>query len=148
MLCGLEQRKNVRHPGSIYTFDKGYYDLTWFQQISIKGAYFVTRIKNNAQIEILGQHRAVNEKLGVLRDDITWFTGPQSIKKFPCELRLVEFFDEETQKTYRFITNNFNLTASTIAAISKRRWQIELFSNGSSRISRSRVSSEPAKTPS
>ena len=40
---------------------------------------------------------------------------------------MVEFFDEETKKTYRFITNNFTLAASTIAAIYKRRWQIELF---------------------
>ena len=39
----------------------------------------------------------------------------------------MEAFDEETKKTYRFITNNFNLAASTIAAIYKRRWQIELF---------------------
>ena len=121
-------KKNIAiTPDSIYTFDKGYYDLNWFQQIKIKGAYFVTRIKNNAQIKVLGQHRTANEKLGVLRDDIIWFTGPQSMKKFPGELRLVEFFDKETQKTYRFITNNFNLAASTIAAIYKRRWQIELF---------------------
>ena len=39
----------------------------------------------------------------------------------------MEFRDEETDKVYRFITNNFTLAASTIAAIYKRRWQIELF---------------------
>ena len=31
--------------------------MNWFQQININGAYFVTRIKNTAQIEVLGQHR-------------------------------------------------------------------------------------------
>ena len=51
----------------------------------------------------------------------------QSSKKFPGELRLVEFRDEETDKIYRFITDNFTLAASAIAAIYKRRWQIELF---------------------
>jgi len=114
-------------PDSIYTFDKGYYDLSWFQQISNEGAFFVTRLKNNAQIEFLGQHRVPDEKRGIIRDDIIWFTGPQSVTKFPGELRLVEFFDEETDKVYLFITNNFSLVASTIAAIYKRRWQIELF---------------------
>lgn len=114
-------------PDSIYTFDKGYYDLRWFQQISNQNAFFMTRIKNNAQIEILGQHHPPNVKKGILRDEIIWFTGVQSAKKFPGELRLVEFFDEETGKTYQFITNNFNLAASTIAGIYKRRWQIELF---------------------
>ena len=48
------------------------------------------------------------------------------MKKFPGELRLVEFRDDETNKIYRFITNNFTLAASTIAAIYKHRWQIEL----------------------
>ena len=114
-------------PDSIYTFDKGYYDLRCFQQISNQNALFVTRIKNNAQIEILGQHHPPNVKKGILRDEIIWFTGVQSAKKFPGELRMVEFFDEETGKTYQFITNNFNLAASTIAGIYKRRWQIELF---------------------
>ena len=114
-------------PDSIYTFDKGYYDLSWFQQINNAGAFFVTRVKDNARIEFLGQHRPSDEKRGVFRDEVIWFTGPQSVKKFPGELRLVEFRDEETDKVYRFITNNFTLAASTIAAIYKRRWQIELF---------------------
>ncbi len=41
-------------PDSIYTFDKGYYDLNWFKHIADMGASFVTRIKTNAQIEVLG----------------------------------------------------------------------------------------------
>ena len=114
-------------PDSIYTFDKGYYDLNWFQQIADAGAFFVTRIKDNARIEVLGQHRPADEKRGILRDEVIWFTELQSAKKFPGELRLVEFRDEETDKIYRFITNNFTLAAPTIAAIYKRRWQIELF---------------------
>ena len=56
-------------PDSIYTFDKGYYDLRWFQQISNQNAFFVTRIKNNAQIEILGQHHPPNVKKGILCDE-------------------------------------------------------------------------------
>ena len=70
-------------PDSIYTFDKGYYDLSWFQAISSAGVFFVTRIKNNAQIEFLGQHHEPNKELGILRDEIIWYTGYQSIKKYP-----------------------------------------------------------------
>jgi transposase len=114
-------------PDSIYTFDKGYYDLKWFQHISNSDAFFVTRIKDNAKIEFLGQHRKPNKRLGILRDESVWFTEYQSIQKYPGELRLVEFRDEETGKTYRFITNHFELAAATIAEIYKQRWQIELF---------------------
>lgn len=42
-------------------------------------------------------------------------------------MRMVVYKDDETGKVYRFITNNFRLAASTIAAIYKQRWQIELF---------------------
>jgi hypothetical protein len=112
---------------SIYTFDKGYYDLNWFRHIADSGAFFVTRIKNNAKIEFLGQHRETNENKGIVRDEIIWFTGYQSVDKYPDKLRLIEFFDEVTKKTYLFITNNFNLASSSIAEIYKQRWQIELF---------------------
>ncbi len=43
------------------------------------------------------------------------------------ELRLITYHDQEIQKTLQFLTNNFALSASTIAAIYKARWQIELF---------------------
>ena len=114
-------------PDSIYTFDKGYYDLAWFKRISDEGAFFVTRIKDNAQIEVLGQHRETDIARGIISDEIIMYTGYQTSKKYPGKLRLIEFFDRKTAKTYRFITNNFRLAASTIAEIYKQRWQIELF---------------------
>ena len=114
-------------PDSIYTFDKGYYDLAWFQHIADSGAFFATRIKSNAKIEFVGQHREPNQKLGVVRDEIVCFSGYQTSRKYPEKLRYVEFIDETTGKTYQFITNNFRLAASTIAGICKQRWQIELF---------------------
>ena len=114
-------------PDSIYTFDKGYYDLVWFKFIADEGAFFVTRIKDNAQIEVLGQHRKADNARGIISDEIIMYTGYQTSKKYPGELRLIEFFDRKTAKTYRFITNNFKLAASTIAEIYKQRWQIELF---------------------
>ena len=36
-------------PDCIYTFDKGYYDRNRFQHIADSGAYFVTRLKDNAK---------------------------------------------------------------------------------------------------
>jgi transposase len=114
-------------PDSIYTFDKGYYDLSWFQQIEKRGAFFVTRIKNNAQIEFLGQHRQPNKELGILSDEIIWYAGQQSMEKLPGELRLITYQDPESDKIYRFITNNFKIAASSIAEIYRQRWQIELF---------------------
>jgi len=41
------------------------------------------------------------------------------VKKYPGELRLIEFQDEESGKTYQFITSNFRIAASSIAEIYK-----------------------------
>jgi IS4 transposase len=44
-----------------------------------------------------------------------------------CFLRRIEVWVEEKQETMVFVTNHLKLAASTIAAIYKDRWQIELF---------------------
>lgn len=114
-------------PDCIYTYDKGYYDLKWFKHISDSGAFFVTRLKDNAKIEFFGQHREAKQKLGVIHDDMIVFESDISFQKYPDMLRRIVFYDDETEKTYVFITNNFKLAASSIAGIYKQRWQIELF---------------------
>ncbi|WP_175443950.1 transposase [Nitrosospira sp. Nsp13] len=42
-------------------------------------------------------------------------------------MRQVVYQDAQTQREYIFITNHFKLSAQTIAAIYKQRWQVELF---------------------
>ena len=42
-------------------------------------------------------------------------------------LRRVGFRDPDTGQRYEFLTNNFSLSAQTIADIYKQRWQVELF---------------------
>ena len=49
------------------------------------------------------------------------------LKGMDSSLRLVTYRDPETDKVYHFLTNSFRLEASTIAALYKERWQIELF---------------------
>ena len=53
-------------------------------------------------------------------------TGPKGrLCQYP--LRRVGYRDPETKKHYVFLTNNFKLSAKTIADIYKERWQIEIF---------------------
>ena len=114
-------------PDSIYTYDKGYCDYAWFKEIDGKGAFFVTRPRRNARLEVVGQHLAPNEKLCVVADDTVGLELQSARKTYPGKLRRVAFHDAETNKDYVFLTSNFRLAAATIAAIYKRRWQIELF---------------------
>ena len=78
-------------------------------------------------LSLCTNHREADIARGIISDEIIMYTAYQTSKKYPGELRLIEFFDRKTAKTYRFTTNNFRLAASTIAEIYKQRWQIELF---------------------
>jgi len=113
-------------PDSIVSFDRGYIDFKWLNSLTNRGVFFVTRAKSNLDYSVIGQHEVV-EKSGVISDEIIKLNGPKSSLDYPDELRLVKFYDAERKKTLVFLTNNFDLAASTIAAVYKARWMIELF---------------------
>jgi putative transposase len=112
--------------GSIVACDRGYNDYGWYNQLTQKGIFFVTRLKKNAQYGIVAR-RPVSRKQGLSSDQTIEFTGIQTRKKCPICLRRIGYRDPETGKHYVFLTNHFALSAKTIADIYKQRWQIELF---------------------
>jgi len=112
-------------PDSIVSVDKAYIDYKWLNSLNNQGIWFVTRAKTNIDYAAVGQHPITSKK--VLSDEIISLQGPLTKAKYSKELRLVRYYDEERQKMLTFLTNNFKLTATTIAQIYKSRWQIELF---------------------
>ena len=111
--------------GSIITFDRGYIDYSFLHEIHEAKHTFVVRLKDNAQIVPLESFK-VTEK-GVLKDQRIGFVLEEAFKDYPENLRLVTYHDEVHNVTYRFLTNNFDFSAKTIADVYKARWQIELF---------------------
>jgi putative transposase len=112
--------------GSIVVVDKGYNDYAWYKQLTDKGIFFVTRLKSNAKYRTVSRRSALKSK-GLTSDQTIEFTGSQTAKKCPVQLRRIGYRDAETGKRYVFLTNNFELTAKTIADIYKARWQVEQF---------------------
>ena len=112
--------------GSMVAFDKGYIDYQWFKSLTDKGIFFVTRLRPKAVYKIL-ERKPVNKTQGVTSDQIIQLNSAHAIKRGAPLLRRVGFVDKETGKHYVFLTNHFSLTATTIAAIYKDRWQVELF---------------------
>jgi len=113
-------------PDSIYCMDKGYYDFSLFRRIHDAGAFFVTRAKDNLNCTITGLQETT-EKKGVQWDATVALNVFNSKQEFPYPLRLVRYYDKEQDRTFEFLTNNFRLSAATIAAIYKARWNIEAF---------------------
>jgi Transposase DDE domain/Domain of unknown function (DUF4372) len=113
-------------PDSIVVMDKGYIDFEWLFSLHKKEVYFVTRAKSNMAYEVTGQHQ-FTEGTGIISDEEIVLTCKNSLKAYSEKLRMVKYYDIETNKVYTFITNNFKLAAKTIADIYKDRWQVELF---------------------
>jgi hypothetical protein len=113
-------------PDSIYCIDKGYFDFSLFRRMHDAGAFFVTRAKDNLNYTVTGQQKTLKNK-GVLADETIALNVFYSQKDFPFPLRLIRFHDEEQNRTFEFLTNNFQLSAATIAGIYKARWHIEAF---------------------
>lgn len=112
--------------GSIVAIDRGYNDYGWYNQLTEKGIFFVTRLKSNAHYRVISRRQVLKDK-GVTSDQTIEFIGVQTSRKCPIPLRRIGYRDPETGKHYVFLTNHFKLSASTIANIYRSRWQIELF---------------------
>lgn len=112
-------------PGTMLVIDRGYQDFNWWLELSRRKVFFVTRLKDNAEYTIVEQ-RPANRDGEILRDEIVFLNklgeaGPAAL------MRRIEVWIEEKQESMVFFTNNLKLAATTIAAIYKERWQVELF---------------------
>ena len=110
----------------IYVVDRAYIDFDWLRGIDETDAFFVTRLKKSIRWTRVISH-PVNKSFGLRSDQEILLFSKQSKAKYPKRLRRVSFRDETQNRTLVFLTNNFTLSAETIAALYKARWEIELF---------------------
>ncbi len=113
-------------PGTIVVFDRGYTDYDWFASLDADGVFFVTRMKDNADYGVV-ERRPVPEHGAVRRDEIIFLYKAARGGNLDLFLRRIEVWDEEQKRVLVFLTNHRGFAASTIAAIYRQRWQIELF---------------------
>lgn len=111
--------------GSIVVMDRGYIDYGFLFRLAQDGVYFVTRQKVNARVKVTERFE-VDWHRGLTSDHNVILLG-QKAHAYPAVLRRVGYRAPETGKHYVFWTNAFHLSAATVAAIYKQRWQIELF---------------------
>jgi hypothetical protein len=119
--------QGLRFPsGSIVVVDRGYIDYEMFSRWSADEVYFVTRLKDNADFSVVEEF-SVPQKRNILRDQVIRLEGFYSRKKYPDLLRRIEVWDADNEQVIILLTNHLNFGPSTIAAIYKDRWQIEVF---------------------
>ena len=119
-------QKLVFAPGTIVVVDRGYLDYALYERWSTAGVYFVTRSRTNMVYEVI-EKRAVPTRGAVVSDEKIQLTSEHARERCPGPLRQVVVWDAEHERELVFLTNVWHLAASTIGAIYKQRWQIELF---------------------
>jgi hypothetical protein len=116
----------VPEPGAFYVMDRGYIDFERLFGLTLSAAFFVVRTKSNVLLQRRYSH-PVDKSTGVRSDQTVLLSSFESASVYPDPLRKVSYYDAETGKRLKFLTNNFALPALTIAQIYKQRWQVELF---------------------
>jgi hypothetical protein len=113
-------------PGDLLIMDRAYIDYAWLYGLHRQGVWFVTRLKANACFEVQEDGK-ITAPGQIVADQVIRFTSDHGSTAYPEPLRRVHYRDPETGKEYVFLTNRLNLSALEVAALYKRRWQIELF---------------------
>jgi hypothetical protein len=112
--------------GSIVVMDRGYIDYKLFSRWTKQGIRFVTRLKEKADY-VAWEDRPVARGSNVRKDQLIRLNPLMAAAPCPEDLRVVTVWDEENQRQIQLLTNELKLSAATISAIYKERWQIELF---------------------
>ena len=124
----VAQKLDLNHlnPGSIVAMDRGYNDYGLFGKWSDQGVFFVTRLKEGAAYEVVDSTMGPLPR-NILADELIRFTGPKAVQDCPNLMRRVVVWDKVNEKELVLLTNLLHFGSTTIAAIYKDRWEIELF---------------------
>ncbi len=111
---------------AFYVMDRAYLAWQRLYRIHQANAFFLTRPKGNLAFIRLYSH-PVDKSLGIKCDQTVRLKNFYVSKDYPTNFRRIKYHDKELDKTFVFVTNNFEVKAEQIALLYKHRWQIELF---------------------
>ena len=116
----------IYEESAYYIFDRGYVDFSRLYTITQKKAFFVIRARSDLKYRRIYSKKA-DRSTGILCDQIGKLVSFYPLKYYPEQLRRVKYHDQESGRTFVFLTNNLDITALQVALLYKNRWQIELF---------------------
>jgi hypothetical protein len=111
--------------GAVVVFDRAYNDYEWLRSLDQRRVWFVTRARSTTQYHVV-EDRQVPQRGGIIRDQIIDLIKAPTYQFTPVRLRRIEFVAPEDGRVLVFLTNHLSFGATTIAAIYKQRWQVEL----------------------
>lgn len=116
----------VPEPGAIYLMDRAYLDFARLYRLHCDGAFFLMRAKKNLQVRRRYSH-PVKDRTRIRCDQRVVLRREVARNKYPCPLRRVRVRDPDAHESIVLLTNHFALSAETVSALYRHRWQIEIF---------------------
>ena len=113
-------------PGAFYVMNRGYLDFERLYVLHQAGSFFVTRAKANFKCKRI-YSSPVDRSTGLICDQQVELTVFYSQRGYPERLRRIRYKDPHSGKTLVFLTNHFGIPATSVCALYKSRWQVELF---------------------
>jgi hypothetical protein len=112
--------------GEIALFDKGFLDFQHLRDLDQRGVFWVSRAKENMDYALVWK-MPPSKDAKILRDEILVLNNaklpaPELMRRVVAR---VEVDGQERDMT--FLTNNLEWSPSSVAALYKCRWQIEVF---------------------
>lgn len=105
-----------------YVLDRGYINYGHYYLWNEEGIRFVARVKENSKLAIQTKRDvSEQERVDLDADVLVTCKDGQTFR-----LRLVKYHDEQG-RSYRVVTNRWDLTAAEVAQVYRWRWMIELF---------------------
>jgi hypothetical protein len=121
--------KDIQVPAfSMLVFDRAYNYYRQFGIWTVANIFFVTRQKKNGIYEVLetvSEKSVEKGKAGVIKEEIIKIAYKSKQENKELKLRRISYQDDKN-RFYVFITNNFTITAEEVALIYKKRWGIEI----------------------
>ncbi len=111
---------------AFYVMDRGYVDWQRLYKIHQAGAYFVIRAKDNLAFERIYSAK-VDKSTGLICDQTIRLKNFYAIKDYPQRLRRIKYYDKQHDKTYVYLTNNWEAEALQIVILYINRWKVEIF---------------------
>src|SRR6266702_4240437 len=108
--------------GTLLLFDGGYLSFPWFDELTERGLWWISRYANHASMQV---RHILYQGDGVL-DAIVWL-GKYRADRAKYPVRLVQFYSHG--RLHRYLTNVLDpqqLSLADLAGLYARRWDIEL----------------------
>ena len=116
----------IPEPGAFYIMDRAYLDFERLYLLNQYMAFFIIRSKSNTRFRRLYSH-PIDKSTGLRCDQTIVLTGIHTKKYYPDKIRRVKFFDDQKDRSFSFLSNNFLLPALVVAELYRCRWHVELF---------------------